>query len=76
MAEQGGKPSVKGVARLKASRVTRRLKFMALFNVIAATNPPYAVTHYLLKLCSYLCAKRGNDTNFYGLSGNPQYPIK
>ena len=42
MAEQGGKPLIKCVARLKAWRVTRRLEFMALFSVIAAANPPYA----------------------------------
>ena len=41
MAEQGGKPSIMGVARLKAWRVTQRLAFMALFSVIAAANPPF-----------------------------------
>ena len=40
MAEQGGKPSVKAVARLKVWRITRRLVFLALFSVIAAANPP------------------------------------
>ena len=61
MAEQGGKSLVKTVARLKARRVTRRLAFKALFNVIAAANPPYAVTHFELKFCRYLCAVHEND---------------
>ena len=55
VAEQVGKHTVNGIARLKAWWVTRRLVFMALYSVITAATPPTADIHYLLKLCRYLC---------------------